>query len=99
MGDYVPMDKIITKNPNPAKKGVSIDKGRYDLIKQEILALLKGSGPLGAMQLVTEMDKRLGGDKKVGFSIGWYTTAIRLDLEARGEIKYDRSAKKPVVTL
>ena len=93
------MDKILTKNPDPAKKGVSIDMDRYNFIKQEILRLLKEKGPLGAMQLVSEMDKRLGGDKKAGFSIGWYTTAVRLDLEARGKIQYDRSAKKPVVTI
>lgn len=93
------MDKILTKNPNPTKKGVSIDKDRYNFIKQEILQLLKEKGPLGAMQMVSEMDKHLGGDKKVGYSIGWYATAVRLDLEARGEIKYDRSAKKPVVML
>ena len=76
-----------------------IDKDRYDFVRGEILGLLKDKGPLGAMQMVNEMDKRLGGDKKVGFSIGWYVTAIRLDMEARGELDYDRGAKKPLITL
>jgi len=92
-------EKILTKNPDPSKKGVKIDKDRYDFVHDEIIGLLKDKGPLGAMQMVNEMDKRLGGDKKVGFSIGWYTTAIRLDMEARGELLYNRKAKKPVVAL
>ena len=92
-------DRIMTLNPDPSKKGVPIEKQRYDFVRHEMLNLLQEKGPLGAMQIVREMDERLGGDKKVGYSIGWYTTAIRLDLEARGELMYDRSAKKPVVTL
>jgi hypothetical protein len=91
-------EKILTKNPDPQKKGVSIDRERYDFMKGEILSLLQEKGPLGAMQMVRELDGRLD-EKKLGFSIGWYATAVRLDLEARGEILYDRSAKKPVITL
>ena len=90
---------ITTLNPNPSKKGVPIEKSRYSFLRNEILNLLKEKGPLGAMQLVREMDGRLGGDIKVGYSIGWYTTAVRLDLEARGQLKYDRHTKKPVITL
>lgn len=93
------MDKVKTLNPDPNKKGVSIDKERYNFIHDEIIRLLREKGPLAAMQMVREMDKRLGGDKKVGYSIGWYTTAIRLDMEAKGELSYDRKAKKPVIIL
>lgn len=90
---------VKTINPDPKKKGVPIAKDRYDFLHGEILALLKEKGPLGAMQIVAEMDKRLGGDKKVGYSIGWYVTAIRLDMEAWGELLYNRKDKKPLVTL
>lgn len=92
-------DKILTRNPDPKKKGVNIDKDRYDFIRAEILKTLKHEGPLASMKLIAAMDKRLGGDVKFGSSIGWYTMAVRLDLEARGEILYDRSTKKPVLTL
>ncbi len=92
-------DKILTKNPDPNKKGVKIDKDRYDFVRGEILALLKEKGPMGAMTMVQEMDERLGGDEKAGFSVGWYATAIRLDMEARGELIYNRGDKKPVISL
>lgn len=95
MKDY----KILTLNPDPNKKGVSIDKTRYDFIRKNILDLLRDEGLMGAVALVNQMDMRLGGDSKVGYSIGWYTTAIRLDLEARSQVVYDRSKKKPVVSL
>ncbi len=91
-------NKILTQNPDPTKKGVSIDRDKYDFIHSEILKALKDKGPLGAMQLVKELDSRVG-DKKFGGSVGWYTTAIRLDMEAKKEILYGRSDKKPVITL
>ena len=92
-------EKILTKNPDPDKKGVRIDKDRYDFIHDEIISTLKDNGPLSAMELVDEVNRRLGGDKKAGFSVDWYATAIRLDMEARGEILYNRGDKKPVISL
>ena len=91
-------NKILTLNPDPTKKGVNIDKDKYDFIHSEIIKVLREVGPIGAMQLVRELDARIG-DEKFGASIGWYTTAIRLDMEAKKEILYNRSDKKPVITL
>jgi hypothetical protein len=91
-------DKILTLNPNPGKKGVNVDKDKYEFIHDEIVKVLRDKGPLGAMRLVQELDSRIG-DEKFGGSVGWYTTAIRLDMEAKKEILYDRKAKKPLITL
>jgi hypothetical protein len=90
--------KILTLNPDPNKKGVNIDKDKYDFMHAEIIKALQETGPIGAMQLVKELDARIG-DAKFGASVGWYVTAVRLDMEARNEILYDRSAKKPVIRL
>jgi hypothetical protein len=89
-------EKILTLNPDPAKKGVNIDKDKYDFIRSEILKLLRETGPISAMQVVKQLDARIG-DEQFGASVGWYATAVRLDMEARNEIAYDRSAKKPLV--
>lgn len=91
-------DKVLTLNPDPSKKGVSIDQDKYGFIHAEILKVLRDMGPLGAMRLVKELDSRVG-DDKFGASVGWYATAVRLDMEAKGEILYDRSNKKPLITL
>jgi hypothetical protein len=91
-------DKILTSNPDPNKKGVKIDKDKYDFIHTEILKVLHHKGPLGAMQLVKELDGTIG-DEKFGASVGWYVTAIRLDMEAKKEILYNRSDAKPTITL
>lgn len=90
--------KILTLNPDPSKKGVNIDKDKYDFIRAEILKLLQETGPIGAMQLVNELDTRIG-DEKFGASVGWYTTAVRLDMEAKRELACDRSDKKPQLKL
>jgi hypothetical protein len=91
-------DKILTLNPDPNKKGVKIDKDKYDFIHAEILKVLHDTGPIGAMRLVKELDSRIG-DTTFGGSVGWYTTAVRLDMEAKNEILYNRNDKKPLVTL
>lgn len=91
-------DTILTMNPDPNKKGANIDKAKYDFIHAEILKALKELGPMGAMQLVKALDSRIG-DKKFGASVGWYTTSVRLDMEAKNEIRYNRNDKKPVITL
>ena len=91
-------DTILTLNPDPQKKGVRISKDKYDFIHSEILKALRDIGPIGAMRLVKELDSRIG-DNRFGASVGWYTTAVRLDMEAKKEILYNRKDKKPVIAL
>jgi hypothetical protein len=91
-------DTILTLNPDPGKKGVNIDKDKYHFIRSEIMKALREIGPVGAMQLVKELDNRIS-DEKFGGSVGWYTTAVRLDMEAKKEILYNRNDKKPLITL
>ena len=92
-------EQILTLNPDPNKKGVKVDKAHYDFVRAEILKAIKKEGPLASMQLVDVMIRRLGKDKTFGKSIGWYTMAVHLDLESKGELLYDRKAKKPVLSL
>jgi hypothetical protein len=91
-------DTILTQHPDPHKRGVNIDKAKYDFIRAEIIKAVGELGPMSAMQLVRHLDARIG-DEKFGASVGWYATAVRLDMEAKKEILYNREAKKPVVSL
>lgn len=92
-------EKILTANPDSAKKGVRIDKSRYDNIRTVMLEILKTRGPLSTKSLVEAVAEVVEKNGKVEYSVGWCAMAVKLDLEAKGEICFDRSAKKPVVTL
>lgn len=92
-------EKILTKNPDPTKKGVKIDKGRYDFMRGVILSILKQQGPLSNKLLIEAIVDEVERDGKVDYSVGWCAMAVKLDLEANGELVYDRTAKKPVISL
>ncbi len=88
-------DRIQLLNPDPAKSGTTIERTKYDLMRATILAVLNDAGPEG----VQFMDRKGGGEadfyalvtERIGAewqgSVGWYATAVKLDLEARGELE------------
>jgi hypothetical protein len=92
-------ERILTKNPDPTKKGVKVNKDRYDYMRGVILGIIKTQGPLSNTQLIEAVVDEVERNGKVDYSVGWCAMAVKLDLEARGEILYDRSAKKPVLSL
>lgn len=94
-----PNEKILTLSPDPAKKGVNIDKDRYEYIKDVIFDVLKSSGPLSSSALVEGVVEYINSRGGVDYSIGWYAMAVRLDLEAKGRVHYSRGTKKPVISL
>lgn len=77
-------ERILTLHP-AGKQGVNIDRAKYDLIRQAILDSLaqRGEIPFG------ELDAAVAAGLAAPFdgSIGWYTTTVKLDLEARGLIE------------
>lgn len=91
--------KIMTLTPDPIKKGVNIDMEKYDFMRSTILEVLDEKGPLSSGNLVEAVCDHINAKGGVPYSIGWYTMAVRLDLEARGEVLYNRGDKKPLVSL
>lgn len=73
--------KIKTLHPDPKKKGVSIDKDKYDVIKETILETLEREGEMTFKNLFHTVEKKLL--HTFEGSIGWYYTTVKLDLEAR----------------
>jgi len=84
--DIMP-EKITTLHPE-GKKGVNIDKDKYEMMKDAILAILHESGEITFGGLMELIEKRLAG--KFDGSISWYCTNIKLDLEARKTITVTR---------
>jgi Family of unknown function (DUF6958) len=85
----MPTDKILTKHPQ-GKRGVNIDRGKYETLKKAILSTLKNR-ELTHTELFDRLHKSLEG--KFSGSIGWYGESVKLDLEARKII--ERTASKP----
>lgn len=78
------------RNPDPKKKGPRMDKATYTVVRKAALATLPAKAPgMTLEQFRGALAKRLAGttgwDKSL--SAMWYGMAIKLDLEARGELK------------
>lgn len=84
------VEQIQTLHPHPGKTNKRISIEKYNVIKENILAVLKGS------ELThTELMEQLFSNIKDSFEGGiqWYGEVVKLDLEARKKI--ERTATKP----
>ena len=83
-------ERIQLRNPDPAKKAPRIDKGTYAIVRRVALATLPARGPgMTWTDFRDRVSARLlhtrGYDRAL--NPWWYTHAVKLDLEAKGEIK------------
>ena len=89
-------EKLTTLHPDPRKKGVSINKAKYDIIKGEILSLLR-KDPMPHNRLDNLIKSKL--KKRFDGSVSWYLETVKLDLEARELIERDDNVRPPVYRL
>lgn len=77
-------EKIMTQHPQ-GKAGVNIDKSKYDAVRGAIVDVIReNGGEFPFSQLLDSVGERL---MDFEGSVGWYTTTVKLDLEARGVIE------------
>lgn len=76
-------EKIMTLNLG-GKKGVNIDKSKYDTVKNSIITILGSKGQVTLSELGALVESDLA--NKFDGRVGWYLMAVKLDLEARGAI-------------
>ena len=89
--------KVQLRNPDPKKKGPRMDTATYGVVRKAALATLPANGPgMTLEQFRGALAKRLG--RTAGWdptlSARWYGMAIKLDLEARGELKRSGSPQR-----
>ena len=89
-------DRIRTLHPEK-KQGVNISREKYEIIRKAIVSILRGKKEMTFMNLSREVEKELNGNFEG--SVTWYVTTVKLDLEARGEIKRVPSSRPQVVKL
>lgn len=75
--------QILALHPD-GKRGVNISKQKYDMMRRTILTIVQQRGEITFNDLMDAVSAELTG--KFEGSIGWYTTTVKLDLEARGEL-------------
>jgi hypothetical protein len=87
MSDAVP-ERVQCRHPDPAKSAPSIDRRLYDVTRDAILEAvpLRGEG-LPFARLRDEVERRTPPGTWATASVGWYTTVVKLDLEARGVLQ------------
>lgn len=77
-------DTIRTLHPEK-KQGVNISREKYEIIRKAILCVLEQKKEITFMNLSRAVEKQVNGN--FDGSVMWYVTTVKLDMEARGEIK------------
>jgi len=79
--------KIQLKHP-AGKKAISMDKGKYDVLKKAILNCLEKNGALTHTEMLNVITENFNKNKtKFKGSIEWHMEWIKLDLEASKSIE------------
>lgn len=87
-------NKIQLMHPQ-GKKAVRMDKGKYELLKAEILNYLNENSEGSFSEIVQSVAENFKNKNlRFGGSLKWYLEWVKLDLEARKIIT--KSTKKPL---
>lgn len=82
-------EKVVVETPTPGKQPTRIDKWKYDLVHNAILAVVPADeNGVEFSQLAQLVEAHLSPAdlEKLG-SVSWYTTTVKLDMEVKGEIE------------
>jgi hypothetical protein len=89
-------NKIRTLHPEK-KQGVNISREKYDTIRKAILCVMETQNEITFMNLSRAVEKEVNGNFEG--SVTWYVTAVKLDMEARGEIRRVLHSRPQLVRL
>ena len=89
-------DTIRTLHPEK-KQGVKISREKYEIIRKAILCVLQTEKEITFMNLSRAVEKEVNGNFEG--SVTWYVTTVKLDLEARGQIKRVTNSRPQLVKL
>jgi hypothetical protein len=89
-------DTIRTLHPEK-KQGVNISKEKYEIIRKAIFSVLKQNKEMTFMKLAGAVEKEVR--ETFEGSVTWYVTTVKLDMEARGEVKRVPNSRPQLVRL
>ena len=79
------------------KQGVNISREKYEMIRKAILCVLQEKKEITFMSLSRAVEKEVNGN--FDGSVMWYVTTVKLDMEARGEVKRVPNSRPQLVRL
>ena len=88
---------ILAINPDSTKQGVRIEKVKYDIVRDAILENLRAFGPMKFTQLGDLLEDQL--QKEFAGAVMWYFTTVKLDMEARGQIRCVPKSKPQLIEI
>lgn len=91
------MSRTTVRNPNTGRDDGTIDTAYYDAVRQAILDALTEHTVIAFGELRAHVEERTDPTLWEDASVGWYTTTVKLDLEARGLL--ERSGSPQVLRL
>ncbi len=77
-------ERIMMKNPNTGRDDLRIRREMYEPVKAAILAAIADAGSLAFADLRDQVEARTPAPLWTDASVGWYTTSVKLHLEATG---------------
>ena len=80
-------ERITMLNPNTGREDTRIRVAMYEPVRAAILEALGERGEIAFKDLRAEVEARTPAALWEDASPGWYTTTVKLDLEARGSIE------------
>lgn len=90
--------KNMIRTLHPEKKqGVNISKEKYDIIRKAILSTMHTQKEISFMNLSRAVEKEVNGN--FDGSVMWYVTTVKLDMEARGELKRVPNSRPQLIKL
>ena len=87
-------DRVMMQNPNTGRDDMRISRAMYEPVRAAILDAIDEAGVLPFAELRAEVEKRTPPEMWADASVGWYTTTVKLDLEAKGLIVKEGSPQQ-----
>ena len=75
-------ERIMMQNPNTGRNDMTIAVAIYEPTRDAILAALDEAGELPNSQLIGEVERRTPPELWANNSCAWFTTSVKLHLEA-----------------
>ncbi len=94
----MPQDRVMMRNPNTGRDDVRISAEYHVAVRSAILrAVGAAPGGLPFSELADAVERGTPPELWEDSSVGWYTTTVKLDMEAGGLL--ERSGSPQVLTL
>lgn len=90
-------ERVTMRNPTTASGGLAISRAIYEPVRHAILESLDEHGGLPPSDLAVQVERRTPNELWKNASTIWFTTTVKLHLEATGLV--ERKGSPPVVNL